>query len=179
MLKRIGAEESGEFKAVASGTLPSGKPVVVNADGTVSVVAPTTVSGATGSSTSFTSETILGGTHGVVGCFDSASNKVVIAYNSTDGSWDAYAIVGTVSGTSISFGTPVAFETNTTVDLGDVVVFDSSNNKVVISYKDDGYSRSSRTGHMGLHPRCWIGGGTPEDTSSTLPTGSRCAISRS
>jgi hypothetical protein len=37
MLKRIGAEESGEFKAVASGTLPSGKPVVVNADGTVSV----------------------------------------------------------------------------------------------------------------------------------------------
>ena len=27
MLKRIGAEESGEFKAVASGTLPSGKPV--------------------------------------------------------------------------------------------------------------------------------------------------------
>jgi hypothetical protein len=38
MLKRIGAEESGEFKAVASGTLPSGKPVVVNADGTVSTI---------------------------------------------------------------------------------------------------------------------------------------------
>ena len=38
MLKRIGAEEGGEFKAVASGTLPSGRPVVVNADGTVSVV---------------------------------------------------------------------------------------------------------------------------------------------
>ena len=37
MLKRIGAEESGEFKAVASGTLPSGKPVIVNTDGTVSV----------------------------------------------------------------------------------------------------------------------------------------------
>ena len=39
MLKRIGAEENGEFKAIASGTLPSGKPVIVNADGTVSVVA--------------------------------------------------------------------------------------------------------------------------------------------
>ena len=39
MLKRIGAEESGEFKAVASGTLPSGKPVAVNAARTVSVVA--------------------------------------------------------------------------------------------------------------------------------------------
>ena len=43
MLKRIGAEESGEFKAVASGTLPSGRPVVVNADGTVSVVGETAV----------------------------------------------------------------------------------------------------------------------------------------
>ena len=160
MLKRIGAEESGEFKAVASGTLPSGKPVVVNADGTVSVVAPTTVSGATGSSTSFTSETILGGTHGVVGCFDSASNKVVIAYNSTDGSWDAYAIVGTVSGTSISFGTPVAFETNTTVDLGDVVVFDSSNNKVVISYKDDGNSNYG-TSVVGTVSGTSISFGTP------------------
>ena len=41
MLKRIGAEEGGEFKAVASGTLPCGKPVVVNADGTVSVVSET------------------------------------------------------------------------------------------------------------------------------------------
>ena len=161
MLKRIGAEESGEFKAVASGTLPSGKPVVVNADGTVSVAAPTTVSGATGSSTSFTSETINSGTHhGVVGCFDSASNKVVIAYNSTDGSWDAYAIVGTVSGTSISFGTPVAFETNTTVDLGDVVVFDSSNNKVVISYKDDGNSNYG-TSVVGTVSGTSISFGTP------------------
>ena len=41
MLKRIGAEEGGEFKAVASGTLPSGRPVIVNADGTVSVVVQT------------------------------------------------------------------------------------------------------------------------------------------
>ena len=38
MLKRIGAEEGGEFKAVASGTLPSGQPVIVNSDGTVSTV---------------------------------------------------------------------------------------------------------------------------------------------
>ena len=38
MLKVIGGAESGEFKAVASGTLPNGKPVVVNADGTVSTV---------------------------------------------------------------------------------------------------------------------------------------------
>jgi len=39
MVKVIGGAQEGEFKAVASGTLPNGKPVVVNADGTVSVVA--------------------------------------------------------------------------------------------------------------------------------------------
>ena len=44
MLRRIGVEEGGEFKAVASGTLPSGRPVVVNADGTVSVVSQTAAS---------------------------------------------------------------------------------------------------------------------------------------
>ena len=38
MLKVIGGAQEGEFKAVASGTLPNGKPVIVNADGTVSVV---------------------------------------------------------------------------------------------------------------------------------------------
>ncbi len=42
MLKRIGAEEGGEFKAVASGTLPCGRPVIIKADGTVSVVAEST-----------------------------------------------------------------------------------------------------------------------------------------
>ncbi len=55
MLKRIGAEEGGEFKAVASGTLPSGKPVVVNADGTVSVVSTTTLTEAKGSNVEFES----------------------------------------------------------------------------------------------------------------------------
>ena len=55
MLRRIGAEEGGEFKAVASGTLPSGRPVIVNSDGTVSVVSSTAVSQALGSTEVFES----------------------------------------------------------------------------------------------------------------------------
>jgi len=34
MLKVIGGVPDGEYKAIASGTLPSGNPVVVNSDGT-------------------------------------------------------------------------------------------------------------------------------------------------
>jgi hypothetical protein len=39
-----------------------------------------------------------------------SNNKVVIAYKDAGNSDFGTAIVGTVSGTSISFGTPVVFE---------------------------------------------------------------------
>ena len=55
MLRVIGNDESlpRQEHAVASGTLPNGKPVVVNADGTVSVVSETSVSQSVGSPTRY------------------------------------------------------------------------------------------------------------------------------
>ena len=139
MLKRIGAEESGEFKAVASGTLPSGKPVVVNANGTVSVVS--------GSDTSAGTPVVFGGQNGYGAItFDSSNNKVVAAYQDQDNSNYGTAVVGTVSGSSISFGTPVVFD-SATIDYI-AVTFDSSNNKAVIAYRDGGNS-SRGTGIVG------------------------------
>ncbi len=66
--------------------------------------------------------------------FDSSNNKVVIAY--TDGSNSDYGtcVVGTVSGTSISFGSEVVFRSSGADYIR--VVFDSSNNKVVILFRD-------------------------------------------
>ena len=46
--------------------------------------------------------------------YDSSNEKVVIAYKDSDNSNQGTAIVGTVSGTSISFGSPVIFETGNT-----------------------------------------------------------------
>ena len=69
--------------------------------------------------------------------YDSTNNKVVIAYNDGDSSYGT-AIVGTVSGTSISFGTAVVFESGNTVLTA--ATFDSANNKVVIAYSDVGNS---------------------------------------
>lgn len=70
------------------------------------------------------------------GCaaYDSSNNKVVIAYKDNDNSGYGTAIVGTVSGTSISFGSEVVFSAATTDWIG--IAFDSSNNKVVITYRD-------------------------------------------
>jgi len=70
--------------------------------------------------------------------YDTNSNKVVIAYRNSANSSYGTAAVGTVSGTSISFGTPVVFEQATTNYVQ--AVFDSTNNKIVISYQDAGNS---------------------------------------
>ena len=70
--------------------------------------------------------------------FDSNSNKVIIAYKDEGNSNYGTVIVGTVSGTSISFGSPLVYESATTEYNS--VTFDSSNNKVVIAYSDEGNS---------------------------------------
>lgn len=127
MLKRIGAEESGEFKAVASGTLPSGKPVVVNADGTVAVVASTGGAPSAGTPVVFRDSD----TGYVASAYDTTNNKVVIAYTRTS---TGYAVVGTVSGTSISFGSEAAFESGNS-DFHQMA-FDPDTGKVVIAYHD-------------------------------------------
>jgi len=131
MLKRIGAEEGGEFKAVASGTLPSGNPVVVNADGTVSVVASTGGAPSAGTPVVFRDSD----TGYVASAYDTTNNKVVIAYTRTS---TGYAVVGTVSGTSISFGSEAAFESGNS-DFHQMA-FDPDTGKVVIAYHDQSNS---------------------------------------
>jgi hypothetical protein len=68
--------------------------------------------------------------------FDTNSNKVVIGYTDDGNSGYGTAIVGTVSGTSISFGTATVYESADTVYTA--ATFDSANNKVVIAYRDNG-----------------------------------------
>ena len=111
MLRVIGNNQNlpRQEHAVASGTLPNGKPVVVNSDGTVSVVSETSVSQSVGSPTRYDTSSVPS----TSATFDSNSNKVIIAYkDSTKGA----AIVGTVSGTSISFGSQTVFQTGTIYD---------------------------------------------------------------
>jgi len=65
--------------------------------------------------------------------FDSNESKMVIAYRDNGNSGYGTAIVGTVSGTSISFGTAVVFEAANIYDP--VAIFDSGANKVTIAYR--------------------------------------------
>ena len=126
--------DEGIFKATASGVLPNGKAVIVNADGTVSVVAETPVSQAVGSPTVYESAYA----YITAAAYDANAQKVVIAYRDNGNSDYGTAIVGTVSGTSISFGSPVVFESAGSGSIS--AAYDSNAQKVVIAYSDVGNS---------------------------------------
>ena len=74
--------------------------------------------------------------------YDTVNNKVVIAYNNNS---EGSAIVGTVSGTAISFGTEANFNGNTAYATP---VYDVSSGKTVVFYKDQAGSNygNSRVG---------------------------------
>ena len=117
------------IQAVATGTLASGAPVVINSDGTVSVVQPVFGTAVVFESANTTS----------VACtYDATNQKVVIAYSDQGNLGYGTAIVGTVSGTSISFGTAVVFESASTADIA--CTYDATNQKIVIAYRDVGNS---------------------------------------
>jgi len=96
--------------------------------------------------------------------FDSNSNKVVTGYRNVGDSRHGYAIVGTVSGTSISFGSAVEFENARVSSEG--ITFDSNSNKVVITYRDHGNSNYG-TAIIGTVSGTSISFGTPVVYHST------------
>ena len=126
-MKTIGSnpDKTRQTQVVASGALTNGAAVVVNANGTVSVI--------TGASASTGSEVVYqaGDAEYSASAYSSSDNKVVVFWK--QGGNAIYGAVGTVSGTSISFGSPVL-----TNNYGEPVnvVYDSTNNKFVVAYRD-------------------------------------------
>ena len=116
----------GTADFVASGAISTGEVVSINSDGTVSVAYATGL----GSNVNFNSGDIDGSAR-IASVYDTNSNKVVIIYNDTSNSNYLTASVGTVSGTSISFGTKVQIDTERANYMA--ATFDSNSNKVVIA----------------------------------------------
>ena len=132
-MRTIPELKEGTHRAKASGTLPNGRAVVVNADGTVSAVTGTPHSQDVGSNVTFEG----GATNFTSATFDSNSNKVFVAYEDDANSDRQKAVVGTVdpSDNSITFGSPVTF--NSSAGSYTSCCFDTNADKVVVIYKDD------------------------------------------
>jgi hypothetical protein len=119
------------LQAIATGSLANGSTAVINTDGTVSVVVGVTQS--VGSATVYESA----GTTATVAVYDATTQKVVIAYSDTGNSSFGTAVVGTVSGTSISFGTPVVFDSVNTGSSPMGAAYDLGQQKIVIGYRSE------------------------------------------
>ena len=133
-MKTIGDTLPRRFKAKASGSITAGKPVIVEADGDVTLINASGGGQDLGTPAVFESAGVryLGST------FDSSQNKIVIVYRDDGNSFYGTAVVGTVSGSTLTFGTPVVYNSATSSD--NAATFDSNANKVVVAYRDAGNS---------------------------------------
>jgi len=207
--------QARKLNAIASGALPNGDPVIVNADGTVSVIEETSVSqtlGATdifhsgapvkycspvkdpntnkiivvyvngssmyyvigtisGTDMTFTSPVFIESTvnQGCAAAFDVNAGRIVIVNNGESNR--GYARVGTVSATSISFGSRATFDTSESTEMS--AVYDPDAQKVIIAYRDSGSSGRGTAIVSTVDPSdnsISFGSGTQFETGSTAST---------
>ena len=128
-----GAGKQVSFTASGNVT-SSGKPVVLNSDGTVSEVGPSSGNEGIGTPEIFESGSI----NYIASAYDSNANKVVIAYDDGGDSNQGKAVVATVSGTTITYGTPEPFDSGNAAEYI-AATFDSTNNKIVIVYRQGNF----------------------------------------
>jgi len=168
---------TGGFYSSLSYDTNANKIVVANRKDAPSNYGVAFVGTVSGTSISFGAEATFNAanTESISSVFDPNSNKVVIAYQNVGSSAHGTAIVGTVSGTSISFGTAVVFEAAAVVGIS--IAFDSTNNKVVIFYEDDANSDYG-TAIVGTVSGTSISFGTPVvfNSANTNFTGGESAV---
>ena len=118
------------LEATASGTLSDGSTVIVNADGTVSNITQSTSHVTSSEDFVVTSLSMLNIE------YDTANNKVIVVYRDDSDSNKGKAVVGTISGSTISFGSPVVFNSNLHSEpIG--TVYDPNQQRVILSYRDN------------------------------------------
>jgi hypothetical protein len=111
-------------------------------------------------------------TNTISAVYDSTAQKIVVSFRDVGESGYGSSVVGTISGTSISFGTKVVFSSSSTEDA--FVTYDSSNNKSVVTYKDGGDSDKGKAA-VGTVSGTSISFGTPVQFVSQLGSNYNCA----
>ncbi len=127
------ATGAGSITATASGALANGDMVVLNSDGTVSVVADSTQAFAVGTPATVYSSSIANDPTAV---YHSGINKIVAVYRDSSSN-TTYAALGTISGTSVTFANQVTFESSHTIDYL-ATAYDPNSQAVVCSYRKQG-----------------------------------------
>jgi hypothetical protein len=114
----------------ASGSVSAGKPVNLNSNGTVSEISGTSV----GSFTAFSTTSGLDGYPAAA--YDANAGKIVQMWRDSALSYVGRASVGTVSGTSISYGTAATFSGSNRLEQNMNCIYDPDSQKVIFVYSD-------------------------------------------
>ena len=129
---------------VADGAISAaGKPVILNGAGTVTEVGESTGSESLGSPVVASTSTTIYQKSAV---YDAASGKMVLVY--IDNASDVFAAVGTISGTTISWGTPVTVAGAITGDNHPQICYDPDTEQVIIAYQLSGAQTYVITGKV-------------------------------
>ena len=119
----------GAIVGVSSGSITGGKGVVVAADG--KLMAASGINEVFGTNTASPTTN----TGGFAATYDTTANKHVLFYRDSGDSWKGKVVVGTLSGTTITWGTPVEWDSGPVKVLS--ACYDPQNNKVLALYSDD------------------------------------------
>ena len=148
---------------IASGTLPNGTPVILNADGTVEAVGGlVTTTPAVYENTGYATPTGQAtGYASNIQCVPAGTNKILVTFKDSDNL--GKAVVGTISGNSITFGTPVEFAASSVTSMaikGDpstpgsfLVAYSSFGTSVIPGYwipEYNTYHDTTTTGQLGI-----------------------------
>jgi len=146
---------------VASGTLPNGRAVVLKSNGQVEVVTQTTISESIPAAGEQTFNS-TGETEYIKVKFDpNNSSKFVVIYRDNNNGGKGALCVGSVTNTSISFGTEVIFNTGSTFHMS--LSFDpNTSNSFVISYVNN------PAGNKGTAVACSLTGSTASIGSAVV-----------
>ena len=124
---KLSGIDHGVVNFEASGTIANGATVIIKTDGTVAGVSTVIVNNVVG-----TDQTWLADRTEYFGSVSIGNGKIVIAYQDYNDSNKGKAVVGTVTGKTISFGTPVEFSA-AYAQLG--ICYDSSADRIVLVYR--------------------------------------------
>ena len=124
---------------VASGTLPNGRAVALKSDGTVEVVGETAVAASSGTTT------VFGGNNNVnyINATKLSNTKVIVCYMDNDNSQYGTACVLSISGSTITAGSPVVFYSTATTHISVTAL---SETKAIVVYhqaNNNGYGTTS------------------------------------
>lgn len=116
--------KDGQVRAVASGALTDGTPVVVNSDGTVS--AP------------FNATTIFAEEQAdSISIATSGSGTFLIMYTGPAASYTGKAIAGTISGNTVTLGSAATFVSESNIgNQGSSIIYDPDSDKFILFYQD-------------------------------------------